>query len=79
MSDFCVCDDAELSQWFRQFTASIDPESEAYDMISEEEDVEVQMPAPEMKHHLLQLYFTYVHPFFPVIHKQDFLYNYNAL
>ena len=57
--------------------ANVDPESAPYDLISEEEDVEVQMPAPDMREYLLQLYFTYVHPFFPVIHKQDFIHHYN--
>ena len=63
----------------RKFAASVDPETAPYDVIAEEEDVEVQMPSPETQKFLLQLYFTYVHPFYPVIHKQDFLYQYNAL
>ncbi|KAI0719947.1 fungal-specific transcription factor domain-containing protein [Cerioporus squamosus] len=62
-----------------KFTHNTDPEVPGYDMTEEEEDVEVQMPPPEMRHYLLQLYFTYVHPFFPVVHKQDFLHHYKAL
>ena len=58
---------------------NVDPEVHGHDLTEEEDDVEVQMPSPEDRHYLLQLYFTYVHPFFPVIHKQDFLYHYNAL
>lgn len=54
--------------------ANVDPESATYDS-GEEEDVEVQMPSPEMREYLLQLYFTYVHPFFPVVHKADFLHH----
>lgn len=64
----------------RKFSAAhIDPEIADQDPTAEEEDVEVRMPSPEMQYHLLQLYFTYVHPFFPVVHKQDFLYHYNSL
>ena len=59
--------------------ANVDPETASRDLINEEEDVEVQMPSPEAQGHLLHLYFAYVHPFFPVIHKQDFLVHYNAL
>ncbi|TFK94392.1 hypothetical protein K466DRAFT_476476 [Polyporus arcularius HHB13444] len=51
----------------------------SHDLTEEEEDVEVQLPPPEMRNYLLQLYFTYVHPFFPVVHKQDFLKHYHAL
>ena len=63
----------------RKFMASVDPENASHDLINEEEDVEVQMPSPEAQGFLLHLYFAYVHPFFPVIHKQDFLFHYNAL
>ncbi|KAI0801106.1 fungal-specific transcription factor domain-containing protein [Fomes fomentarius] len=58
-----------------KFMANVDPESAPYDLLGEEEDVEVQMPSPEMREYLLQMYFTYVHPFFPVVHKADFLYH----
>ena len=59
--------------------ANVDPETAPYDLISEEEDVEVSMPLPETQKYLLELYFAYVHPCFPVIHKQDSLVQYNAL
>ncbi|KAI0669742.1 fungal-specific transcription factor domain-containing protein [Trametes maxima] len=63
-----------------KFGAShLNPEMDARDSINEEEDVEVNLPAQDTQNHLLQLYFTYVHPFFPIVHKQDFLYHYHAL
>ncbi|RPD55889.1 hypothetical protein L227DRAFT_603343 [Lentinus tigrinus ALCF2SS1-6] len=62
-----------------KFMHNVDPEVPGHDLTEEEEDVEVQMPPREMRNYLLQLYFTYVHPFFPVVHKQDFLYHYNSL
>ncbi|KAI0652011.1 fungal-specific transcription factor domain-containing protein [Trametes meyenii] len=62
-----------------KFGAShLNPEIDARDSINEEEDVAVNLPSQDRQHHLLQLYFTYVHPFFPIIHKQDFLYHYHA-
>ena len=64
---------------YRRFSDHIDPEMHSRDTTSEEEDVAVQLPSLDQQSHLLQLYFTYVHPFFPVIHKQDFLCHYNAL
>ncbi|KAI0830473.1 fungal-specific transcription factor domain-containing protein [Trametes gibbosa] len=57
--------------------SEINPETSSQDPILAEEDVAVDMPSAELQTHLLHLYFTYVHPFFPVIHKQDFLYHYN--
>lgn len=45
----------------------------------EEEDIDVELPSPDAQSFLLHLYFAYVHPFFPIIHKQDFLHNYNAM
>ena len=36
-------------------------------------DIHVQLPSMEVQHHLIDLYFSWVHPFFPVIHKQQFL------
>ncbi|KAH9944251.1 fungal-specific transcription factor domain-containing protein [Epithele typhae] len=71
-------DDKQKNRIWR-FMANVDPESPSHDLINEEEDVEVDMPAPDVQRYLLELYFTYVHPFFPVIHKQDFLYQYGAL
>ncbi|TDL17280.1 hypothetical protein BD410DRAFT_730171 [Rickenella mellea] len=38
-----------------------------------------QMPSPEKQDFLLDLYFTYVHPVLPVIHKASFLSDYNAI
>ena len=44
----------------------------------EEEDIDAELPPPDAQSFLLHLYFAYVHPFFPIIHKQDFLHSYNA-
>jgi len=38
-----------------------------------ESDLAVTLPPKEVQEHLLDLYFTYVHPFLPIIHKQSFL------
>ncbi|KAJ8454826.1 hypothetical protein ONZ51_g12801 [Trametes cubensis] len=70
-------DDLQENRIWR-FSDHIDPEMHSRDTTSEEEDVAVQLPSLDQQSHLLQLYFTYVHPFFPVIHKRDFLYHYNA-
>ncbi|KAI0778344.1 fungal-specific transcription factor domain-containing protein [Trametes elegans] len=72
-------DDLQENRIWKFSAAHIDPEIADQDPTAEEEEVEVRMPSPEMQYHLLQLYFTYVHPFFPVVHKQDFLYHYNSL
>ncbi|KAH8099263.1 fungal-specific transcription factor domain-containing protein [Cristinia sonorae] len=37
----------------------------------------IALPPPDVQDHLMSLYFTYVHPFFPVIHKSSFLALYN--
>jgi hypothetical protein len=44
----------------------------------EEESVQVTMPPIEEQERLLRLYFTYVHPEFPVVHKALFLAQFNA-
>src|SRR5882762_2504692 len=44
----------------------------------EEESVQVNMPPIEEQERLLRLYFTYVHPEFPVVHKALFLTQFNA-
>lgn len=41
--------------------------------LEQEEDIEIHLPAIGDQDHLLELYFTYVHPGFPVIHKGKFL------
>jgi hypothetical protein len=43
-----------------------------------EEDMDVELPPAPVQEHLLQLYFTYIHPVFPVIHKTRFLTEYNT-
>ncbi|TBU34755.1 fungal-specific transcription factor domain-containing protein [Dichomitus squalens] len=67
--------DNQQIQRIWKFTGSENPQQ---DPLHEEDDVEVEMPSPETQKYLLELYFAYVHPFFPVIHKQDFLQNYHA-
>jgi len=41
-----------------------------------EENVDVAMPPLDMQRHLLDLYFIYVHPVFPVVHKSLFWKDY---
>ncbi|KAF8215918.1 fungal-specific transcription factor domain-containing protein [Mycena galopus ATCC 62051] len=43
-----------------------------------EEDMQIELPPAHVQEHLLQLYFTYIHPVFPVIHKTRFLTEYNT-
>ncbi|KAF8506800.1 fungal-specific transcription factor domain-containing protein [Russula emetica] len=43
-----------------------------------EENVDVSMPPLDVQRHLLDLYFIYVHPVFPVIHKSLFWKDYEA-
>ncbi|KAI0639571.1 fungal-specific transcription factor domain-containing protein [Trametes polyzona] len=71
-------DDLQENRIWKFSQTQIDPEIASQDPTLEEEDVAVNMPSPEMQNYLLQLYFAYVHPFFPVVHKQDFLYHYNS-
>ncbi|CAK5280628.1 unnamed protein product [Mycena citricolor] len=49
----------------------------AAQLISEEE-MHNELPPLHIQDHLLQLYFTYIHPVFPLIHKRRFLMEYNA-
>ncbi len=43
-----------------------------------EENVDVTMPPPDVQRHLLNLYFVYVHPTFPVVHKSLFWKDYET-
>jgi hypothetical protein len=36
------------------------------------------MPPPDVQRHLLDLYFVYVHPVFPVVHKSLFWKDYEV-
>jgi hypothetical protein len=38
-----------------------------------EEDFDIVMPDQQMQTHLMELYWTYVHPALPVVHKQSFI------
>ncbi|TFK49703.1 hypothetical protein OE88DRAFT_1736693 [Heliocybe sulcata] len=39
----------------------------------EEQDIIVEMPTREYQEHLINVYFTYIHPWFPIVHKRRFL------
>ncbi|KAJ7459181.1 fungal-specific transcription factor domain-containing protein [Mycena galericulata] len=43
----------------------------------QEENMDIELPPLQVQEHLLQLYFTYIHPVFPLIHKTRFLAEYN--
>lgn len=36
-------------------------------------DFGFELPVKEIQEHMLNLYFTYVHPYLPIIHKQSFI------
>ncbi|KAI5898203.1 uncharacterized protein SCHCODRAFT_02611397 [Schizophyllum commune H4-8] len=44
---------------------------------AQEDDVEVTMPPQDVQDELLELFFSYIHPIFPTIHKDRFLSEYN--
>ncbi|KAJ3874729.1 fungal-specific transcription factor domain-containing protein [Lentinula edodes] len=44
----------------------------------QEDDIVVELPPIHIQDHLIDLYFTYIHPVFPVIHKNRFLSEYKA-
>lgn len=50
----------------------------SYAPLTMEEALDVGTPDPETQQRLLSLYFTYIHPAFPVIHKATFLNEYEA-
>jgi hypothetical protein len=39
---------------------------------TDDEDFVSQLPEAAVQEHLVELYFTYVHPSFPVVHKRAF-------
>ncbi len=47
-----------------------------YDVTTNEADASldfcVRLPDPAVQEHLLELYFAYVHPYLPIVHKQQF-------
>jgi len=45
--------------------------------VPRDEGVSIDLPPLAMQDHLVDLYFTYVHPVFPVIHKGRFIREYN--
>ncbi len=46
--------------------------------LREEADVDVQLPPTHIQDHLIELYFVYIHPVYPVIHKARFLADYRS-
>ncbi|KAF8909626.1 fungal-specific transcription factor domain-containing protein [Gymnopilus junonius] len=46
--------------------------------VSRADEVSASLPSLEVQEHLLDLYFTYVQPFFPIIHKRTFWKIYRA-
>lgn len=54
------------------------PSQNILSFLAQEEDVDVQLPPVEVQDRLIALYFTYVHPVFPVIHKAHFMTEYNS-
>lgn len=49
------------------------------DLQTHERSVHVTLPTIEIQLHLVDLYFTYLHPVYPVLHKQDFLASFGQL
>lgn len=45
----------------------------------QEKPEDVTMPPLHVQEHLVDLYFTYMHPIFPVIHKAQFLVEWTAM
>lgn len=45
----------------------------------QEQPEDVTMPSLQVQEHLVDLYFTYMHPIFPVIHKEQFLNQWTAI
>ncbi|KIM41432.1 hypothetical protein M413DRAFT_18957 [Hebeloma cylindrosporum] len=43
-----------------------------------EEEFSSQLPSPDLQEHLLDLYFRYVQPMFPILHKRSFLESYRS-
>ncbi|KAK7063985.1 Zn(2)-C6 fungal-type domain-containing protein [Favolaschia claudopus] len=54
------------------------PAKDPGEVVIREEDMEIELPAVHVQEHLIQLYFTYVHPVFPALHKTRFLTEYNT-
>src|SRR5436190_21103667 len=46
--------------------------------MSSEDDADLLLPPLTVQRYLIDLYFTYFHPTFPVLHKASFMAQYNA-
>ncbi|KAF4607868.1 hypothetical protein EYR40_000204 [Pleurotus pulmonarius] len=54
------------------------PDAHNSGTLQSQEDFRSTLPAVEDQEHLIELYFTYVHPSFPIIHKKSFLETYKT-
>ncbi|KDQ32691.1 hypothetical protein PLEOSDRAFT_1073145 [Pleurotus ostreatus PC15] len=54
------------------------PDAHNSGALQSQEDFRSTLPAVEDQEHLIELYFTYVHPSFPIIHKKSFLETYKT-
>jgi len=46
--------------------------------VAQDEGSDAALPPVALQDHLIDLYFTYIHPVYPVIHKSRFLSEYEA-
>ncbi|KAJ3895160.1 fungal-specific transcription factor domain-containing protein [Lentinula edodes] len=69
-----------LANWDRKMPmARVWPPSKDFAALTvQEDDIVVELPPIHIQDHLIDLYFTYIHPVFPVIHKNRFLSEYKA-
>lgn len=47
-------------------------------LAQQEDNFQLELPPIHVQDHMIALYFTYIHPAFPVIHKTRFLTDYEA-
>ena len=46
---------------------------------SREREARARLPPRDIQEHLLDLYFTHVHPFLPIVHKRTFLEDFKKM
>ncbi|KAG7099704.1 hypothetical protein E1B28_001524 [Marasmius oreades] len=54
------------------------PSKDHIAQVAQDYDLDVVLPPVALQDHLINLYFTYIHPVYPVIHKSRFLTEYEA-
>lgn len=54
------------------------PSKEFAALTVQEEDIEVTLPPVHVQDRLIDLFFTYIHPVAPILHKKRFLAEYHA-